>query len=146
MSRYFLQDTPLAAWEREMMAVPGFGRRRVKQTDEESSAVTPVYELDFPFNEYHFPVGDGCFVGTLVMKRWNGRNGLNCFFDGANGTPYKLCVWNSYEDGRAYRPDYSDLDISTMALGTTLRVKFRATRSGKTKWLEAEILEVSACM
>ena len=136
MPRYFMQDTPLADMEREMMAVPGFGRRRIKDTAEE--------EAVFPLNDYHFPLGDGCFIGKLVMKRWNGRNGLNCFFDGADGTPYKLCVWNSYEDGRAYRPDFSDLDISTMALGTTLRVKYRATRSGKTKWLEAEILEVCA--
>lgn len=143
MSRYFLQDTPLAHWEREMMAEPGFGLRRLSEKAENTQTTASAPTLTYPYNEYHFPIGDGCFVGTLVLK-WNGRNGLNCFFEGKDGCPYKLCVWNSCEPNRAYRPDFSDLDISTMALGTTLRVKYRATRSGKTKWLEADILEVSA--
>ena len=144
MSRLFLQNTPLAFFEREMMAKPGFGRRRIKETEAED--IIPPWEdtsriADNPYEAYHFPVGDGCFVGTLVMKKWNRCDVLNCFFDGEDGRRYKLCVWNEYETGRAYCPVYTDIDISKLPLGTVLKAKYRETRSGKTKWLEAEILE-----
>ena len=67
MSRLFLQNTPLAFFEREMMAKPGFGRRRVKEDPED---IIPPWEetshiAENPYEAYHFPIGDGCFVGTL---------------------------------------------------------------------------------
>ena len=150
MSRLFMQDTPLAGHEREMMAVPGFGARRV-QPEQEAAVEEPKIDARadnrpasftmFPMDEYHFPLGDGCFVGKLVMKKWNRCNGLNCFFDTEDGRKFKVCVWFSDEAGRSYRPAYSDIDMSVQPIGTILRVKYKATRSGKTKWLEAEILE-----
>lgn len=138
MAQLFLQHTPLAFFEREMMAIPGFSRRRTRKSDSQDQVI------DNPYAAYHFPMGDGCFVGTLVMKKWNRCNGLNCFFDGEDGHHYKLCVWNDYETGRTYCPSYTDIDISKLPLGTVLKTKYRGTKSGKTKWLEAEILEVSA--
>ena len=79
MSRLFLQNTPLASFEREMMAKPGFGRRRIKETEDDD--ITPPWEespriTENPYEAYRFPVGDGCFVGTLVMKKWNRCDGL----------------------------------------------------------------------
>lgn len=94
MSRLFMQDTPLAYLEREMMAIPGFGARRVQPESEavieEPKATArednrPVSFAMFPMDEYKFPLGDGCFVGKLVMKKWNRCNGLNCFFDTEDG-------------------------------------------------------------
>lgn len=151
MSRLFMQDTPLAHLEREMMAVPGFGARRV-EPEQEAAVEEPKTEARvdnrstsftmFPMDEYTFPLGDGCFVGKLVMKKWNRCNGLNCFFDTEDGQKFKVCVWFSHEAERSYRPAYSDIDMSVQQIGTVMRVKFKATASGKTKWLEAEILEV----
>lgn len=87
MPRYFMQDTELADLEREMMAVPGFGRRRSKPVIEDNfTSAQATYEIRYP--NYTFPEGDGSFVGKLVKKRQNRRNGINCFFDGVNGERY----------------------------------------------------------
>lgn len=58
MSRLFLQNTPLAFFEREMMAKPGFGRRRVKEDPED---IIPPWEetshiAENPYEAYHFPI------------------------------------------------------------------------------------------
>lgn len=47
-------------------------------------------------------------------------------------------------EGGYYCQVYQDQDYSEqmLPLGTTLRTKFVGTRTGKTKWLEAEIVEV----
>ncbi len=128
MPRLFMQYTPYAYFEREMMAKPGFGLRRICEDG-----------MMYPIHEYRFPLDDGCFVGTLVRKKWNNSNGLNCFFDTVDGHPYKLCAWNSH-DSEGYCPACSDLDVSLLPIGTMLKVKYRITRSGKCKWLEAEVV------
>lgn len=134
MSRLFLQDTPLAHYEREMMAVPGFGLRRYSDTDE--------LKEEWVYEDYRFPEGDGCFIGTLVMKKWNRCNGLNCFFNCRDGRKFTLCAWDNIDPMRAYCPSCSNINLALLPLGTTLRTKFVGTRTGKTKWLEAEIVEV----
>lgn len=137
MSRLFLQNTPLAQSEREMMAVPGFGLRRIRDDGE-----TPNFEDEWVYEDYSFPEGDGCFIGTLVMKKWNRCNGLNCFFNCLDGRKLTLCAWDNEDPLRAFCPACSDINLSLLPLGTTLRTKFVGTRTGKTKWLEAEIVEV----
>lgn len=132
MPRLFLQNTPWAFFEREMMAVPGFGRRRQCEEDMERS-----------MDEYQFPTCDGCFIGTLVTKRWNSTTGLNCYFDGADGQAYILCAWRREETPYGYCPLYTDLDLSMLPVGTMLKVKYRISRSGKCKWLEADVLQAA---
>ena len=138
MPRLFLQNPPLARFEREMMAVPGFGLRRISKTDDEPD----LHVEEWVYEDYSFPVGDGCFIGTLVMKKWNRCNGLNCFFSCPDGSKFTLCAWDNIDPDRAYRPACSDINLAMLPLGTTLRTKFVGTRTGKTKWLEAEIVEV----
>lgn len=135
MPRFYLQDTALAPYEREMMAVPGFGLRRITES-QDSGTLKPMYSL----REYRFPTGEGSFVGTLVHKRWNGRNGINCYFDSDDALPIKICAWVNYERGTGCRPKHSNLDVTTLELGTVLRVTYRTTKSGKTSWLCGEIL------
>lgn len=135
MPRYFMQNTALAFYEREMTSIPGFGLRRIRQ-DALDNPTTAMFQM----RDYRFPECEGTFVGTLVDKHWNGRNGLNCFFDTEDGHPVKLCAWINYERGTGCYPQYSDIDITSLPIGSVLRVKFRTTKSGKTKWLEAEIL------
>ena len=143
MPRYFMQDTELADLEREMMAVPGFGRRRSKPVIEDNfTSAQATYEIGYP--NYTFPEGDGSFVGKLVKKRQNRRNGINCFFDGVNGERYMLCVWDDHDPARAFSPLHSDVNILRLPCGTMIKARYRATVSGKTKWLEAEVLEVPA--
>ena len=78
------------------MAVPGFGRRRSKPVIEDNfTSAQATYEIRYP--NYTFPEGDGSFVGKLVKKRQNRRNGINCFFDGVNGERYMLCVWDDHD-------------------------------------------------
>lgn len=151
MSRYFMQDTRLAAFEREMMAKPGFGSRRIKEDDEvEPETVRRGYskgqvrDMGFPMSDYDFPQGEGSFTGTLVMKRWNKQNGLICYFNTTDGYKYKLCVWFSHDAKRAYRPAKSEVDISYVEIGSVVKVTYGLTRNGKSKWLEAEVLEVPA--
>ena len=129
MPRYFMQDTPLAFWEREMMIVPGFDRR---QDSDPGMPYTP--------EDYHFPQCDGCFIGKLVSKRWNNSCGINCFFVDKCGHPYILCAWRSDSENGGYSPAYSSLDVSQMPLGTLLRVTYRINRAGKCKWLDAQCI------
>lgn len=138
MCKFFMRGTRLAPYEQDMMTTPGFGSRRI--APETPTEISAEQENHIPLREYQFPIGDGYFIGTLVFKRWNHCGGLNCFFDGADGLKYKLCVWNDY----AYCPDNSDIDISTLPLGTTLKAKFRETRTGKTRWMEAELMDAPA--
>ena len=149
MSRYFMQDTRLAAFEREMMDKPGFGSRRIKDDNEVVSETVrrgyskgQVRDMGFPMSDYDFPHGEGSFTGTLVMKRWNKQNGLICYYDTNDGYKYKLCVWFSHDEKRAYRPAKSEVDISYVEIGSVVKATYGLTRNGKSKWLEAEVLEV----
>ncbi|MBE6971760.1 MAG: hypothetical protein E7446_06535 [Ruminococcaceae bacterium] len=152
MSRYFMQDTRLAAFEREMMAKPGFGSRRFKDDDDSAQEESvrrgyskrQVIEMGFPMADYDFPHGEGSFTGTLVMKRWNKQNGLICYFDTDDGYKYKLCVWFKHDEKRAYRPSKSDIDISYIEIGTRLTATYGLTRNGKSKWINVKVLEVPA--
>lgn len=139
MSHYFMQDTSLAFWEREMMAVPGFGLRRFNGNGDTHNT-KPMY----PLSHYRFPVGDGSFTGTLVERKLNCQQGLNCFFETADGEALKMCVWPDYTIRCSFHPKHSDLDISVLPIGTLLRVTYKQSKTGKTKWLEAEIVEVFA--
>ena len=67
-----------------------------------------IMEMGFPTKEYEFPETEGEFFGTLVIKKWNNKGGLICYFDTDDGRKLKLCVW--------------------------------FTKSGKSKWLTAELL------
>ena len=78
------------------------------------------------------------------MKRWNKQNGLICYFNTTDGYKYKLCVWFSHDEKRAYRPAKSEVDISYVEIGSVVKVTYGLTRNGKSKWLEAEVLEVPA--
>lgn len=97
--------------------------------------------MEFRCQDYQFPKGVGSFVGELVMKKWGKQRSLICYFDTKDGNAYKLCVWFSYEDERTYRPRQSDLDISMVEIGSILRVEYDESKSGKARWLKAEILE-----
>ena len=146
MSRFFCSGTSLAGMEREMMAQPGFGARRVKSEEDASIrrgySKNQVREMGFPIGDYKFPVGSGVFVGELVMKKWGKQNSLICYFDTEDGSAYKLCVWFNPNEAHSYRPRQSNLDISRVEIGTILRVTFAETASGKTSWLNAEYVEV----
>ena len=104
---------------------------------------TRVKEMGFPTHEYHFPSGDGFFTGSLVMKKWGktGISNLTCYFETTRGEHYKLCVWYNKSPSRSYRPTQSDLDISYLPLGTMLRAVYETTSAGKTKWIDAEIVD-----
>lgn len=140
MAHLFMQDTPLAFIERQMMAIPGFGARREKEDE------TPCRRsnTDRSIEDYHFPSGDGCFIGKLVMKKWNRKGGLNCYFDTADSETLMLCAWNDPVVGEGYCPEYTDIDMSMLPIGTTVKATFRENRSGKSKWLEAEILKTTS--
>ena len=129
MPRLFFQGPPWGFLARVMMAGPGVGRRRLHEENKTHS-----------LEKYQFPSCDGCFIGTLVTKRWNSTTGLNCYFDGSDGQAYILCAWRRDEAPYGYCPHYSDLDLSMLPVGTILKVKYRVSRSGKCKWLEAEVL------
>lgn len=151
MSRLFMQDTRLAAFEREMMATPGFGLRRT--SDVEMPMPKPfrggyswwqVADMGFPSNDYEFPNKEGAFTGTLVMKKWNRQNGLMCYFDTNDGYKYKLCVWPDYDEKRAYRPIRSDVDITLIDIGAVIKVVHGLSKTKKSKWLDVEVLEMPA--
>ena len=99
-----------------------------------------VSGMGFPAKDYAFPTGEGSFTGTLVMKKWNGKNALICYFDADDGAKYKLCVWFSYDVNRTYRPTNSTVDISYVDIGSTIKVAYGQTKNGKSKWLDAEVL------
>lgn len=145
MSRYFCSGTKLAALEREMMAQPGFGSRRIKSEEtniRRGYSKNQVIEMGFPAGNYSFPTGSGEFVGKLVMKKRGKQNSLICYFDTEDGSTYKLCVWFNPNEAHSYRPRQCDLDISRVEIGTILRVTYDETARGKTRWLKAESLEV----
>ncbi len=97
--------------------------------------------LGFPAKEYDFPTGRGCFTGKMVMKRWI-NYGIVCYFETEGGTRYKLCVWRDFKNEyNGYHPANSELDISNVPFDTTLQVSYEESKSGKTKWLTAEIIE-----
>ena len=103
-----------------------------------------IMEMEFPTKEYEFPETAGKFIGTLVMKKWNSKGGLLCYFDTDDGRKLKLCVWFNYKSERSYRPKSCDLDISYVNIGSTLQVEHAITKSGKSKWLTAELLSLGS--
>ena len=102
-----------------------------------------VIDMDFPIREYDFPDGAGNFTGTLVMKKWNSNRALICYFDTNDGRKLKLCVWYKYSADKAYRPQKSELDISYVELDSRLLVEYETMKSGKTRWVDAKLLEVA---
>ena len=100
-----------------------------------------IVEMGFPSAEYKFPDDPGEKICTLTMKQWGKQDVLICYFDTENGEKLKLCVWFSRNDIRSYRPRNSDLDISYVELGSRMRVVYDLTASGKSRFLDAELLE-----
>ena len=103
-----------------------------------------IYEMEFPQNDYDFPLQEGEFTGVLVMKRWLDNHGLLCYFDCDCGNKYKICVWYKGNDQKDYRPKNSTVDVSRVDIGTIMRVEHSITKGGKTRWDDIEILERSS--
>lgn len=147
MSYYFFRHTKLASFEREMMEVPGFGRRRNEKDEKQTEKKTPKRckkELEImkhPIHAYQFPSREGSFTGRLVKKRRNGLGGLNCYFDSDDGRAIKLCAWDNGFPGGTYKPRNTDIDIFKVPRRTRMRASYRTSHSGKTQWLEAEVLK-----
>lgn len=104
-----------------------------------------VREMEFPVKDYQFPEGAGSFTGELVMKKWGKRGALICYFDTEDEKRYKICAWFSHKDERSYRPLHSDVDVSLIEIGAVLQVEYDETASGKTRWVDVEVLEGRVC-
>lgn len=100
-----------------------------------------VMDMEFPMRDYDFPQGTGEFTGTLVMKKWGDRNSLICYFDTDDDEQFKLCVWYKYDAARAYRPKNSEMDITRVEIGARMKVSYEPTKSGKTAWLDATLMQ-----
>ena len=100
-----------------------------------------VSEMGFNRRAYAFPVEPGSATGTLVMKEWSKHRCLVCYFDLDSGEKLILCVWKEEDEERSYKPRHSDLDLSYVELGTRLEISYGITSSGKSSFLEAEVLE-----
>ena len=94
-----------------------------------------------PLSEYHFPAEPGECDATLTMKIWGKHKNLLCYFDTDEGERLLLCVWFSTADDRSYRPQNSDLDLSYVEIGSRLHIQYGISSSGKSQFLDAELLE-----
>ena len=99
-----------------------------------------IEEMEFPVTDYLFPDTPGEATATLVMKQWGKQGVLICYFDTDDGRKLKLCVWFSRNDARSYRPRHSDLDLSYIGISSRMNIAYDLTASGKSRFLEAELL------
>lgn len=96
--------------------------------------------MDFPASQYSFLEGPGEGAATLVMKQWGKQNVLICYFNTDDGKKLKLCVWFCRNASRTYRPRHSDLDLSYIGLNSRLHISYDVNESGKSRFLNAELL------
>lgn len=97
-----------------------------------------MVRIGFPANEYIFPSGEGSFIGELVLKYWNGKKALVCLFDTLDGNKYRICVWHNRDANQTYRPCKGGPALDNVEIGTFLRVEYKQTKNGNTRWLTAE--------
>ena len=87
-------------------------------------------------------VGIGRYEVELLLKIWNKRKFiLHCYFCDLNDSSnlFTLCAFRN-NDG-IYSATDMNIDISNSDLGTKLNIEVGMTKTGRNKWISAQLLE-----